>query len=596
MLTRFLRNCAQRVLCAVWVISLGVCGHMVFLPEVANAAFGNFMPLRFSGSLTYNYGYVTSRGTQSENTGLTGRFGATGYVWQPWFATTSASLNVGLTNVETNSSSSDSTVYTGTFGMNVFPRSRFPFSLTYSRSDSQSESFSDLTQVSGSAQHSVTRLSLRQLYRARDGALSNAWYYTTDFEGAGVNSNSETFGLSHRKRWPGQYLSAAANYSRSSTSDSSLRPTSVALSVNHTYTPAGDLGVNSLVSYVETSSGGADDNESTVTQASSSFSWRPEHRTVSISGGVRASESRNTTADESTSAKSLNTNFGLTYRLTRRLRLGAGATLGTSESSEGVQTLSATQSVSVSYFSSQLQILGGNYSWQTGINGSNSSQKTDADTGGETTTNNQNVGSQLGHSFSRSFTPAKRHSFGVSLGQALSVSKSSGSDEMAKGLSHSVGGTWTRRGQAGSTFGSLRASESRSYGETDSTFQQFGANLSQELTLNRLSGISASANYQASRQESESEAGKDTDSLVRGINGNLSYRHSRPFGVYNLTFSSRFSGSKQIDVETDNTRLDLDNRFQYSLGKLSTSMSLRIIESGGGVQTKTLRFQATRSF
>jgi hypothetical protein len=81
----------------------------------ANALFGSFMPLNLSGSLQYSYGYFSGGGAESETTTLTGTLNAAGYIWQPWFATTSAALNLGLSNTETTTRSSDSTSTSGSF-------------------------------------------------------------------------------------------------------------------------------------------------------------------------------------------------------------------------------------------------------------------------------------------------------------------------------------------------------------------------------------------------------------------------------------------------------------------------------------------------
>jgi hypothetical protein len=77
---------------------------------------------------------------------------------------------------------------------------------------------------------------------------------------------------------------------------------------------------------------------------------------------------------------------------------------------------------------------------------------------------------------------------------------------------------------------------------------------------------------------------------------NFSYRHDRPFGFYNMGFTSRLTGSRMIDSFNPETLWDWDNRLRYGLGLLDTTLSLRIIESAGGAQSKSLYFQATRSF
>ena len=87
----------HRILVAV-IISCSVCAD-------ALAAFGGLVPLSWSGSLAYDYGYSDHAGNESETTGLTLELGASGYIWRPWFAATSVALNLGLSNAENATSS-----------------------------------------------------------------------------------------------------------------------------------------------------------------------------------------------------------------------------------------------------------------------------------------------------------------------------------------------------------------------------------------------------------------------------------------------------------------------------------------------------------
>jgi hypothetical protein len=183
-----------------------------------------------------------------------------------------------------------------------------------------------------------------------------------------------------------------------------------------------------------------------------------------------------------------------------------------------------------------------------------------------------------------------------SLSQSLSGSKSSELDEVSKTLNHGLGLTWSRRGRLGSTYMNWRVSDSRTSGNQESNFQQLGMTLSQNLKINRLSNMSANASYQASQGETEDAGGILHETSNRSVNGNMFYNHDRPFGVYNLQFTSHLTGNKEIGSETPSTTLDWDNRFQYQLGLLATSLSFRIIKSAGGTVTKSMFFQATRSF
>jgi hypothetical protein len=565
----------------------------------AHALFGNFMPLNLSGSLNYNYNYFSAGESESETTSLTGSINAAGYIWQPWFATTSAALNLGVSNTETSSSSSDSTSTSGSFDLSVFPRSRFPFSLNYSVSDSRIDVFSEATQNRGASSYTISRLTLRQMYEGRGsrratGSRTNLWYSATEFESNDVESESESMGVQYYIRLVPHNFSVSASRSTSNASDSSLKPLTEVASVNHTYTPDTDLGVTNLASAVKTDDG-TGTSKSTITQISSNFFWRPEHRVVNVSGGVRVTESETQTQVSSTEQKSLNTNMGLSYRLTRRLNVGAGMALGSSDNG-ATQTLSTTQTVRLNYNSRQSQILDFTYRWQWGTNASNSDSRTDDGTT-ETSTSVQSTGMRLGHSASRNWTPGKGSSIGLNLSQAGNVNKSSENDELSRGINHSGGLSWNRRSRSGALFGNVQVSDSRSYGQQDTEFQHLNASLSQDINISRLSSFSGTLGYTESRQKTVSDiSGVSDSSQNRYARANFSYRHDRPFGFYNMNFSSRLNGSKIIDSFNPETIWDWDNRLRYRLGLLDTLLSLRIIESAGGLVSKTLYFQATRRF
>ncbi len=581
-------------------------GALAVLPlGAAQAAFSSFIPLNWGGSISYNYGYV-SAATESERMQLVGSVNAGGYVWQPWFATTSAALSLGLTNTETSTSSTDSNTVAGTFSFGVFPFSRFPFSLNYSRSDSRTASFSDLTQLSGNVYHQLSRLSLRQMYSSRGGSLSTLWYYRSHFSGVQTSSLTETYGLTYQAHSAPNTVSLTANYSTSENSENSARPKSLVLALNHIYTPHPETGVTNLLTYLATDSGVAvSKSKSNVTQGSSSFYWRPEHRALSMSGGVRASKSG---SSGGSGRRSLDSNIGVNYRITRRANMRAGLTVGTAESKKS-RSLTSSQSLGISY-SSHRYPLGAGFDWVWTTSGSagnsmsrtdssgNSSSRTDLSRGkkGKKTTSTRSFGGGLTHSIVGQWALGRAASLNTGFSQGFSVSKSSSVGEISKTFNNSFNISSNYRARRGATYGSFQMSDSRAMGEREAVFQRAAANLSQDLTLSRLSAISGNVALDVNRQESRLISGKTEKGYRRHANFGLNYRNQRPFGIYNLRFQSRFSASKEIGTDIPSRRLDWDNRFQYSLGLLSMTASFRVTQNGEGIPVKSLYFQATRSF
>ena len=566
------------------------CALAVLPFGAARAAFSSFIPLNWGGTISYSYGYI-SAATESERMQLLGTVNAGGYIWQPWFASTSAALSLGLTNSETTTSSTDSNTATGTFSFSVFPFSRFPFSLTYTRSDSRTASFSDLTQLTGNLYHQLSRLSLRQLYSSRGGSLSTLWYYRSDFSGAEVSSLTETYGLTYQVQSAPNTLLLAANYSASESSESSARPESLVLSLNHIYNPSPESGVTNLLTYLVSDSD-LGMSEASVTQGSSSFYWRPEHRALNVTGGVRASKSESSGGSD---RRSLDTNLGVNYRITRRASVRAGLTVGTAEGGNS-QSLTSSQSLGISYSSHRYPLGAGfNWGWATSGSAGNTLSRTDS-LGVKETSSTRSVGGGLTHNLGGQWSLGRVSSLNVGFSQGLSASKSSAVDEVSRTFNNSFNMSSNYRGRRGATYGSIQLSDSRSMGDREAVFQRAAINLSQDLSISRLSTMTGNVALDANRQEYQLASGSTETGYRRYANISLYYQNQRPFGIYNLRFLSRFSASKEIGDDIPSQRLDWDNRFQYSLGLLSTSASFRMMQNGEGVPVKSLYFQATRSF
>ena len=566
---------------------------LLLVVSEAHAAFGGLVPLVHSGQVSYNYGYAQNAGTESESTRLLVGWQASGFIWRPWFATTSMALNVGLSSSQTTTTSSEGTVGSGNLTFGIFPRSRFPFSMSYSRTDSRSEQFQDFSQVSGSTSYRVTRLALRQAYRPRAyNQLYIARYNSTNFDGGGYGSDSVNYGLDYQLRASRQTFSASAFHSGTKVSGVSSESKSDFVSLNHVYTPSGELGVNSLISHVQVDPGGAA-AISKDSQAFSSFFWRPEHRAFSVSGGVRLSETKTEGTVDSTT-RSLNTNLGLGYRVSRALSLNASASVGTSDN-EASQTLSTSQAVSLSYSGKRYQFDGFNYGWGWGSSVSNSTSKTESG-GVSNTSDRQNSSLNIGHNLGKTWAVSRTSSLSGSFSQSASGNKNSESDVVGKSLSHGASLGWNMRGTRGSAYVALQASDSRTYGEKDAIFNQVSLNLSSDVTFNRLSNMSGNATVQASNGETENDSGDVIKTESKSAVGSLSYRHTRPFGIYNLNFTAAVNASTQLDTSTPSTSWRAESTFSYALGLLSTSLNFRVSESAGGTMSKSMNFQATRTF
>jgi hypothetical protein len=568
--------------------AFGGCSLVVFtLCYSQNTSALPMVPMTYSGSLGYTYSYIKADQAESETSTLTTAVSGSGFVWQPWFVTLGVGLSVGLTDSNSNlgGSGTASTVVSGNIQFTVFPQSRFPFSMTISRSDSRSEN----TSAAFTAQdHFVnTRIYMSQTYYGRSGYVARASYDHSKLDTGRSDSTSDTVSASFRAKKRHQRFSANAGYSTSERSNSDLKPSNASVELQHNYTPGSELGVTSSTSYTHSDSGvSGDRGVFQNVQASSVFSWRPIDRPYTLSGGARIAASD---SGGGSTTRNVSTNIGTSYRLTRSLRMLAQASISATDT-DAQQSVRSSESVSMNYNSQQYFVGGFNYNWNAGTSLNNSNSKVD-----DVTDSQQNVSVSAGHSFSRAWATGRSSTFNMGITQSGNASKSSESDQANYGVGHGLGLGWSRRGPSSATFSSLSLSDSHTFGEQETSFQQLYLQLTQRNTLSRVSAISASINFQTSKQDLADSEGTDNP---KTMNASVTYRNARIFGIYALRFSTKLTYNKRFatgDVNASETT-ESENRFDYRVGLLTTSLTFRIMQVDTGTTTESFTFSATRSF
>lgn len=601
----------------IWGVVIAV---SVALLVSTNSDAAMLVPTSISGAISYSYGYTRAGGGgESETQAITGSISGSGYYWQPWFISLSATLTGSFSRSDssTSSSSSNSHAWGGSLGVNVFPVSRFPFSLTVSHTNSLLE---NNLEFSGSANRTFTstRLLAQQRYLAESGYNSNLTWSHGRFDSEGSTSTSDVISADTRKTFTNSSLLATANYSTSSDSKSAIKPQNWGVQLSHNYVPGNQLGVSNFVSTSGSKTDFSNSKSQTQSvQGSSAFSWRPEYKPYSFSGGARIAyneNTQNTNGNESKSTSNVaSLSMGLNYRLSRKVALFlTGGASGGSTASGGIETTSrsANASLGTSYSSDQYSILGFQYGWNVGAGAGGSTSNTQT-TGGDSSSSDENssettsnVGLNAGHSASRNWSLGRATSLGLSISQSVGGStndKNRGSFSVGTG----VGLSGTTRGNSGSTFGGI--SLSHSYSESDSDSPQGGGatktkteaffgsiNFSRNQTLNRLSALTANAGLQWS-QSSQSNQIVTTTSTA---NASLNYRHMRAFGIYALRFDSNATYSATLITNSDQlVTVSWYNSFQYNVGLLDMALDIDFDKASNSSQASgSLRFRATRTF
>jgi hypothetical protein len=391
-------------------------------------------------------------------------------------------------------------------------------------------------------------------------------------------------------------------------SNSSTVPENWGLRFTHNYTPGNQSSITSNLSgWGNQNKGDGFSSEGQSVQASSAFSWRPEYRPFSFSGGARitAGESRQSSEDTESKSKSnaASLSLGVNYRLSRKMSvlftsMGTGG-LDETDDSETTNT-SANAGISTSYNSDLYTLSGLQYGWNAGGGVStnyNSTKRSDAAGSSEVSQSRVSGSANLGHRISRGWAVGRASSLNFTLSQSVS---GAGSDDGSSGWGTGVGSnlSGSSRGIGGTTFGGLSGSysysESTSESDEDTKLESeyMRANLSRNQTINRLSALTATATAQWRRQKSTG-----TDVTTRSADANVNYRHQRFLGIYALNYDSiatylvNFNpGEEKVDT------IEWRNSWRYTIGLLDFSLYMDISRQGKAPTRGSVRFRATRSF
>lgn len=541
-----------------------------------------------SGSASINYGYVTAEGSASESTGVSASANAAGYFWQPWFATSAFGLTVGLTRSATEGGSENSTwALSGRIGLEVFPRSRYPFSFSLNRSDSQLDYVNNLN-VTSSNKFVNTRIFMRQSYIGRRSLLADISWVHNQNESRFDDSKSDSLNASLRVKRESHFFHASSSYATNKSATSNIQPQNLLLAANHDYVPGTELSVSTTGSYInnQTKTIGATIS-SEVSQAGSFFSWRPEHKPFTFSGGARLSSATSSSGGDQES-NDFSVNSGMDYRFTTRLKLLANLAAGATDT-DSIQSVRSSGALSLSYNSDQYLFGGFNYSWNVVGSGSSSNSETDG-----VREKTQALSLALGQRAMRSWSLSRSSSLNTSFSMTGSYNDDLDSEkENTTTIALGANTGMNFRGRRGTTFLSVSGSSSVSSGETDSAFSMLNGVVSRNQVINRLSSMSGNVTVQTTAQQLD--GGDITTTKSAFATGN--YLHGRVFGVYALKFSSGLSYQKSFDDETDSKdTLDWQNRFEYRVGLLDTALLVRMLKTSGTDPTTSVNFRATRTF
>lgn len=566
-------------------------------------------PIKTSASIGFLTQYnKAASGAASTSQSYIFRGGADSYIWQPWFIVWSGSLGLTLSSSAQGGSSRESSSrnISGAISFDILPRSRFPLRLSYSKTNSRSESQIDsgASVTAGISSDRETRsesFSVFQTYSSPGGTYFSGWFTSNSSESPAVRGSvarawgrNTSSGLSVARRFEFHSVEVTLGENNSSSIGSNtLRRTA---SLSHNYSPESEFGVSSgiVADDREANSSGRDSRSDGSVKFNSRFFWRPNYSDFSVNGSITAGEITSSVE----SSRSISAQMSGGYRLSRTVRVTAGVSVNLDES-DASRTGSSSQNVGLSYTSDR--ILLGKFTWGWNLGGglSNSVSR-----GGGAEQNSASANLSLGHSANRQFVLSDQELIGLSLNQSGGVSQiisssgteegssSSGEGDMQKNISHSVSINYRYSAQSGTTsiWSSLNDNRDLNSG---SSRQGFQVSLSREERVSRTSGLSGMVNYGYS-QSNTPGSGRSSDSTS---SGSMSYRDSRFLGVHRLMLQSQLrlseAGGAQAGLSLASS---LSNQISYQLGLLSASLTASYAHRTGqsGIDQRYM-FSVTRT-
>ncbi len=574
-------------------------------------------PIRWGGDISLDLRSQFQQGqprriSAYENLGLR----ASSYIWQPWFAQVNGLLRMfksqdglGAKGGDAGTGGAKSTSLGGTGTLTLFPVSRFPFSASYDVADSRANS--ELI----TSNYTSKRLALRQSYSPLQGNSN----YSLAYDRSAIESTSfagdvaQSLTLAASEQSGAHSLSFNGNRYRDTPSggDSSNLARYV---INHSYRPNSTLSVESFANYstndyrLNSNSASPWQNRSSFVQLNSFANWRPsETSPLSVTGGGRLFTTRTENNGIESSSNSLAANAAASYQYNRNVMLNAGANINQVESG-GNHTLATNLNGGANYTSDIVSWGAYRYGWNGGANLSTYNQGGGAGAAGAGS-KRSTFNTRIGHNINRQFTLGDNSSIGIFASQAYARVADS-VYPTSQTLVHNGGLNWSRRaGEAASGMLGLTASDSRTTGLLKQHFEMVNLQASGQFRTSQHGFLNANFTVQGTRQSSSSASSPFTGlAAPTGFNtntsGSVGFQHMRAFGVaglrsltsYNVNqyqYRTRFDGDINAPIERVNHALE--QRFDYSIGRIDLRLSLRIAELEGRTNG-LLFFTLTRQF
>ena len=545
-------------------------------------------PVDHDGYLEYQYRLVKNDDLADNTLHLaTWRTRASTYVWQPYILIVDGTL--GLTRARNNFGDAANTnnIITGRIGANLFARSRFPLRAYFESRDSR---------VDGDAfdvDFATRNWGVLQEFSPRGGGRLALSYRQSDSEELRVNGTRDRRDFSSRilqvnaskatQRNSFDLLSSFRDLSRDQPMQMETRKL---FNLRHRFTTSPRFFIEDTTFYSDED---IDFGRMAVTrrffQFNGSSNWRPATKKplLVIGRAIAQGFDSGQMGSEAGSSNYL-LSASANYQYSRNVNVAGNLIVRTVDADDNPEESSVFQRLRTTYRSDAVPLGRMNYIWGGSVEVGNRRDRNE----GEDTV--QDVIGLFNHGITRNtlFSGGRRLQFNLS--QTLSALADT-EDRREQTLIHSAYLTWNRQNGRMSNYIRLSASDRRSSGDREDTFQLVNFQASARMQMSRKRSLNGSITFQYNNSMATMPHTEDMDNSSVTYSADLRYMERDLFNVARLDFqselrlmSANFRSNDLIDegIAPERERNDSvwRNELNYRVGLLELRMlaELRQIE------------------
>jgi hypothetical protein len=545
-------------------------------------------PINHDGYLEYQYRLVRTDELANNTLHLaTWRARASTFMWQPYILILDGTLGLTRARNDFGDAANTNSIITGSVVANVFARSRFPFRAYFESRDSRvdgdvfdtdiaTRNWGFLQQFSPRA---GGRLAIDFRQSDSDGVRTDGFRDGRDFS----SSTWQITGTKATKRNNFDLLSSFRDLSRNQPMQMENRKL---FNLRHRFRTSPRFFIEDTTFYSdEQIDFGSMEATRRFFQFNGNANWRPQtKRPLLVVGRAIAQGVDSGRAGSEAGSSSYVLSTTANYQYTRNLNVAANFIVRSADGDDMPEETSVFQRLRTTYRSDSIPLGRMGYLWGGSVEVGNRRDRNDGD---DTV---QDVLGLFNHGLTRNAIFSGGRSLQLNLSQTLSALADT-EDRREQTLIHSAYLTWNRQNGRMSNYIRLSASDRRSSGDREDTFQLVNFQASARMQVSRKRSWNGSITFQYNNSTATMSHTEDMDNSSVTYSADLRYMERDLFNVERLDFQSElrlmsadFRSNDLIDegIAPDRDRNDSvwRNELNYRVGLLELRLlaELRQIE------------------